>query len=184
MCFTFLYLSFSRAVTKDWEHPHWTPCHVLCVFNRFSKCYITDLYYFFCGKCPRILIGRRPFIVTVIYIFIAIFVFYFPCCSLKLECEKLASEKIEIQRHYVMVSMLLSCVLRNCRSGGSCKRVTCDIAPDIYQKCANVATKFLNWMFVLSFICDLTLKICIIRAGGEGGNSSELVEVEHQFISC
>jgi len=26
--------------------------------------------------------------------------------SLKLECEKLASEKIEIQRHYVMVSSL------------------------------------------------------------------------------
>lgn len=26
------------------------------------------------------------------------------CFSLKLECEKLASEKIEIQRHYVMVS--------------------------------------------------------------------------------
>ena len=25
--------------------------------------------------------------------------------SLKLECEKLASEKIEIQRHYVMVSL-------------------------------------------------------------------------------
>jgi hypothetical protein len=31
--------------------------------------------------------------------------FYFPCYSLKLECEKLASEKIEIQRHYVMVSI-------------------------------------------------------------------------------
>lgn len=34
-------------------------------------------------------------------------------CSLKLECEKLASEKIEIQRHYVMVSMqhlLISCI--------------------------------------------------------------------------
>lgn len=29
---------------------------------------------------------------------------YFFFCSLKLECEKLASEKIEIQRHYVMVS--------------------------------------------------------------------------------
>jgi hypothetical protein len=26
--------------------------------------------------------------------------------SLKLECEKLASEKIEIQRHYVMVSLV------------------------------------------------------------------------------
>lgn len=26
------------------------------------------------------------------------------CFSLKLDCEKLASEKIEIQRHYVMVS--------------------------------------------------------------------------------
>ncbi len=26
-------------------------------------------------------------------------------CSLKLECEKLASEKIEVQRHYVMVSV-------------------------------------------------------------------------------
>lgn len=26
------------------------------------------------------------------------------CCSLKLECEKLATEKTEIQRHYVMVS--------------------------------------------------------------------------------
>lgn len=25
------------------------------------------------------------------------------CCSLKLECEKLATEKTEIQRHYVMV---------------------------------------------------------------------------------
>lgn len=28
---------------------------------------------------------------------------YFIISSLKLECEKLASEKIEIQRHYVMV---------------------------------------------------------------------------------
>lgn len=27
-------------------------------------------------------------------------------CSLKLECEKLASEKVEIQRHYVMVSSI------------------------------------------------------------------------------
>lgn len=27
-----------------------------------------------------------------------------PLCSLKLECEKLASEKTEMQRHYVMVS--------------------------------------------------------------------------------
>lgn len=27
--------------------------------------------------------------------------------SLKLECEKLASEKTEMQRHYVMVSLLL-----------------------------------------------------------------------------
>lgn len=31
-----------------------------------------------------------------------VFFLYF---SLKLECEKLASEKIEIQRHYVMVSI-------------------------------------------------------------------------------
>jgi hypothetical protein len=30
--------------------------------------------------------------------------FLFFLYSLKLECEKLASEKIEIQRHYVMVS--------------------------------------------------------------------------------
>lgn len=28
-----------------------------------------------------------------------------PCCSLKLECDKLASEKSEMQRHYVMVSL-------------------------------------------------------------------------------
>lgn len=28
-------------------------------------------------------------------------------CSLKLECEKLASEKTEMQRHYVMVSLLV-----------------------------------------------------------------------------
>lgn len=27
-----------------------------------------------------------------------------PLCSLKLECEKLVSEKTEMQRHYVMVS--------------------------------------------------------------------------------
>jgi len=26
------------------------------------------------------------------------------CCSLKMECEKLAQEKTEMQRHYVMVS--------------------------------------------------------------------------------
>lgn len=32
----------------------------------------------------------------------ALFLFFLH--SLKLECEKLASEKIEIQRHYVMVS--------------------------------------------------------------------------------
>lgn len=31
-------------------------------------------------------------------------VFFCLCFSLKLECEKLASEKVEIQRHYVMVS--------------------------------------------------------------------------------
>lgn len=35
------------------------------------------------------------------------------CFSLKLECEKLASEKIEIQRHYVMVSCTFNfCVER------------------------------------------------------------------------
>lgn len=28
-------------------------------------------------------------------------------CSLKLECEKLASEKTEMQRHYVMVSVFV-----------------------------------------------------------------------------
>lgn len=28
-------------------------------------------------------------------------------CSLKLECEKLASEKTEMQRHYVMVSIFV-----------------------------------------------------------------------------
>ena len=27
------------------------------------------------------------------------------CCSLKLECEKLAQEKTEIQRQYIMVSL-------------------------------------------------------------------------------
>lgn len=32
--------------------------------------------------------------------------YIFFCFSLKLECEKLASEKIEIQRHYVMVSKI------------------------------------------------------------------------------
>lgn len=31
--------------------------------------------------------------------------FYFLPPSLKLECEKLASEKTEMQRHYVMVSL-------------------------------------------------------------------------------
>ncbi len=31
--------------------------------------------------------------------------YYFRSRSLKLECEKLASEKIEIQRHYVMVNL-------------------------------------------------------------------------------
>ena len=62
-------------------------------------------------------------------LFTIIFFFYFPCYSLKLECEKLASEKIEIQRHYVMVSISPSCVvLKDCRSGGSCMRITCDIA--------------------------------------------------------
>jgi hypothetical protein len=30
-------------------------------------------------------------------------------CSLKLECEKLAQEKTEMQRHYVMVSERISC---------------------------------------------------------------------------
>ena len=29
------------------------------------------------------------------------------CCSLKMECEKLAQEKTEMQRHYVMVSALV-----------------------------------------------------------------------------
>jgi hypothetical protein len=33
------------------------------------------------------------------------FLSHFSHYSLKLECEKLASEKIEIQRHYVMVSI-------------------------------------------------------------------------------
>lgn len=31
--------------------------------------------------------------------------FLFCFCSLKLECEKLASEKTEMQRHYVMVGI-------------------------------------------------------------------------------
>lgn len=31
---------------------------------------------------------------------------YFPCHSLKMECEKLAQEKTEMQRHYVMVSIM------------------------------------------------------------------------------
>ena len=29
------------------------------------------------------------------------------CCSLKLECEKLAQEKTEIQRQYIMVSHII-----------------------------------------------------------------------------
>lgn len=38
----------------------------------------------------------------------------FFCSSLKLECEKLASEKIEIQRHYVMVSILCNVYIYKC----------------------------------------------------------------------
>ncbi|XP_021179886.2 transducin-like enhancer protein 2a isoform X4 [Fundulus heteroclitus] len=34
--------------------------------------------------------------------FFFIYLFFLLCCSLKLECEKLATEKTEIQRHYVM----------------------------------------------------------------------------------
>lgn len=37
-----------------------------------------------------------------------------PLCSLKLECEKLVSEKTEMQRHYVMVSCPLPCPLKGC----------------------------------------------------------------------
>lgn len=59
-------------------------------------------------------------------------------CSLKLECEKLASEKTEMQRHYIMVSPIRSLTeprgdlsVRLCHSGmfqktptGSCKGIT------------------------------------------------------------
>lgn len=37
-----------------------------------------------------------------------IFMFFLP--SLKLECDKLASEKSEMQRHYIMVSIALTLV--------------------------------------------------------------------------
>ena len=60
----------------------------------------------------------------------------------------------------------MSCVLRNCREGGSCRRVTCDIAQISIRNVQMSLRKFLNWMFVISLICDLTLKICIIREGG------------------
>jgi hypothetical protein len=84
------------------------------------------------GKCPGILMPRDINRTTTVYchcdLFTIIFFFYFPCYSLKLECEKLASEKIEIQRHYVMVSISRSCMLRNCRLGGSCRRTASDVA--------------------------------------------------------
>ena len=38
------------------------------------------------------------------------FNFFWNSCSLKLECEKLASEKVEIQRHYVMVSNIFQSI--------------------------------------------------------------------------
>lgn len=40
----------------------------------------------------------------------SVIMFYF--YSLKLECEKLATEKTEIQRHYVMVSENFLCTAR------------------------------------------------------------------------
>jgi len=40
----------------------------------------------------------------------------------------LASEKIEIQRHYVMVSITRNWVLRNSRFGDSCSWLTRDIS--------------------------------------------------------
>ena len=49
------------------------------------------------GLLQAILDYLRPFLQDLWFIFQTI-------SSLKLECEKLASEKIEIQRHYVMVS--------------------------------------------------------------------------------
>lgn len=39
--------------------------------------------------------------------FLNLFPFFFSLFRLKLECEKLASEKTEMQRHYVMVSEVL-----------------------------------------------------------------------------
>lgn len=105
---------------------------------------------------------------------VILFSFYFPCYSLKLECEKLASEKIEIQRHYVMVSMSLSCVLKELSLGRFMQACNMWHCPDVYQKCANVVAKLFNWMSVLSFICDLTLKIYIIREWGGGGVVGEL----------
>ena len=51
-----------------------------------------------------VILNDRENIIKIIFFF---FIKKFFLCpfSLKLECEKLASEKIEIQRHYVMVSL-------------------------------------------------------------------------------
>ena len=49
------------------------------------------------GLLQAILDYLRPFLKDL-------WIIFQPVSSLKLECEKLASEKIEIQRHYVMVS--------------------------------------------------------------------------------
>lgn len=67
-------------------------------------------------------------------------------CSLKLECEKLASEKTEMQRHYIMVSP--TCTLMNlcmtCLSEMMCffTRVNLDSLLDLCEVFISVETVF------------------------------------------
>jgi hypothetical protein len=56
-----------------------------------------------------------------------------------LECEKLASEKIEIQRHYVMVSIAKALFVEEVTLGGSCS----DVGRKPAKNNADAATRFL-----------------------------------------
>ena len=63
------------------------------------------------------------FILTAVIFYLKIYkynaILCFFCFSLKMDCEKLAQEKTEMQRHYVMVSYSVSpeCVCYTCHYG-------------------------------------------------------------------
>ncbi len=90
-------------------------------------------------------------------------VFLFLCFSLKLECDKLASEKSEMQRHYIMVSK--ACMFQICfqtyryadhmeavSAANKCQM--CEIkTEEMSQLCNSFNSSYVRFMFV--FINEL-----------------------------